>query len=73
MCLRDILLVYPDSAADSHTGLHAWHPPPFLANPDEVSLVVPWDTHTPQEVAAFLKAAYRPVPQPRKGRKTSNG
>ena len=44
MCLRDILLVQPDSAADSSSGLHAWHPPPLMANPHEVSLEDPWDT-----------------------------
>ena len=65
-CLRDVLLVQPDSAADSSTGPQARHPAPFLANPDGVSLEGPWDTHTPQEVATFLKATYRPAPQPGK-------
>jgi hypothetical protein len=66
MCLRDILLVQPDSAANSSTGPQAWYPPPFMANPDGVSLAGPWDTHTPHEATAFLNAAYRPAPQPGK-------
>jgi hypothetical protein len=66
MCLRNILLVQPESSADSSTGPQPWHPPPFLANPDGVLLEGQWDTHTPQEVATFLKAAYRPTPQPGK-------
>ena len=47
MCLRDILLIQPDSGADSSTGPQPLHPPPVLANPDGVSLEGQWDTHTP--------------------------
>jgi hypothetical protein len=66
MCLRYILLVQPNSSADSSAGPQPWYPSPFLVNPDGVSLEGQWDTHTPQEVATFLKAAYRPAQQPGK-------
>ncbi len=63
-CLRDILLTQPYSTQDSTSGPQAWFTPPFLANPDQVSISGTWDTHTPTEVAEFLKAVYHQAKEP---------
>ena len=63
MRLLDILMAQPDSALDSTSGPQPWHPPPFLANPDQTTLNVSEDAATPTEVFAFLKSVYLPVPQ----------
>jgi hypothetical protein len=65
MRLRDILLSQPDSAQDTTAGPKPWFPPPYLANPNQTSLEGAAEARTPAAMAAFLKAAYVPVPSQR--------
>jgi hypothetical protein len=66
ICLRDILLIQPDSIHDSTSSSQALFALPFLANPEQVSISGTWDTHTSTEVAEFLKAVYQPAKDPGK-------
>ncbi len=65
MRLRDILMSQPDAAQDSTSGPTPWYPPPYLANPNQASLMGAEEASTPAELVAFMKSVYEPAHPPR--------
>jgi hypothetical protein len=65
--LRDILLSQPGFFAEPQYTVLPWLAPPFLPPTTSDVMETPRDQRTPQEIASYLKARFRPQPQKGKG------